>query len=103
MWPNAKDWQLLTVDKPLFAVLLSDDFVLEEVRTSKEKKATEAFVIVKIKNKKVKVKLETAEVNVMPLRISKQIETEGMHMRKTATKLCGKITGNANFVMLWIN
>ena len=88
-------------------MLLSDDFVLEEVRTSKEKKATEAFVTVKIKNKKVKVKLDTgAEVNVVPLRISKQIETKGVHTRKTATKLCGyggtnipvvgKIIGNAN-------
>ena len=87
-------------------MLLSDDFVLEEVRTSKEKKATEAFVTVKIKNK-VKVKLDTgAEVNVVPLQISKQIETKGVHTRKTATKLCGyggtnipvvgKIIGNAN-------
>ena len=68
----------------------SDDFVLEEVTTSKEKKATEAFVIVKINNKKVKAKLETGvEVNVIPLQIYKQIETDRLQMRKAATKLCG--------------
>ena len=68
----------------------SNDFVQEEVTTSKEKKVTEAFVIAKINNKKVKVKLDTgAEVNVMLLRICKQIETEAVQMRKIATKLCG--------------
>ena len=57
--------------------LSEDDFVLEEVTTSKEKEATEAFVIVKINNKKVKAKFVTgAEVNVMPLRIYKEIKTE---------------------------
>ena len=55
----------------------SDDFVLEEVSTRKEKKTTDAFVIVKINNKKVKAKLDTgAEVNMIPLRIYKQIETD---------------------------
>ena len=64
--------------------------MLEEVTTSKEKKAIETFVIVKINNKKVKAKLDTrAEVNVMPLQIYKQIETEGVQMMKTSTKLCG--------------
>ena len=68
----------------------SNDFVQEEVTTSKEKKVTEAFVIAKINNKKVKVKLDTgAEVNVMLLRICKQIETEAVQMRKIATTLCG--------------
>ena len=87
----------------------SDDFVLEEVTTGKEKKATEAFVMVIINNKEVKAKLHTgAEVNVIPLRIYKQVETEGVQMRKTATKLCGyggtnilrvvgKITVNCKF------
>ena len=50
--------------------------MIEEVETSKEKKATEAFVILKINNKKVKVKLDTgAEVNVMPLRVYEQLQT----------------------------
>ena len=68
----------------------TEDFVIEEVETSKEKKATEAFVILKINNKKVKVKLDTgAEVNVMPLRVYEQLQTEEVQMMKTATKLCG--------------
>ena len=68
----------------------TEDFVIEEVETSKEKKATEAFVILKINNKKVKVKLDTgAEVNVMPLCVYEQLQTEEVQMMKTATKLCG--------------
>ena len=68
----------------------SDDFVIEEIASSMVKKATEAFVIVKINNRKVKVKIDTgAEVNVMPLRVFEQIETEGIQMMKTTTKLCG--------------
>ena len=48
------------------------DFALEEVTTSIEKKATAAFAIVKINNKKVKAKTDTgAEVNVIALCISK--------------------------------
>ena len=45
--------------------------------------------MVKINNKKVMAKLDPAEVNVVPSEIYKQIETEGVQMRKTATKLCG--------------
>ena len=53
--------------------------MLEEVTTSKEKKATEGFVIIKINNKKLNAKLDKgAKVNVMLLRIYKQIETEGI-------------------------
>ena len=68
---------------------LPDDFVLLEVTTSKEKKVTDTFVIVKI-NKTVMTKLDTGtEVNVMPLWIYKQTETKLLQMRKTATKLRG--------------
>ena len=50
------------------SIVRSDDFVLGEVKTSKEKKTIEVFVIVIISNKKVKAKLDTgAEVNMMPL------------------------------------
>ena len=68
----------------------SDDFVLEEDTTSKKKETTEAFVIVKINNKKVMAKFDTgAEVNVIPSEIYRQTETEGVQMRETATKLYG--------------
>ena len=51
----------------------SDDFLLDEVTTSKEKKVTESFVIVKINNNKFKSKLDTGtEVNV----ISSEIYTQ---------------------------
>ena len=67
----------------------SADFVIEEIGSNIEKKATEAFRILKINNKKVKVKLETgAEVNVMPLRVYEQIKSKDVKMKTTATKLC---------------
>ena len=47
----------------------------------------------------MKVKLDTgAEVNVMPLRICKQIETEGVQTRKIATTLCGSEETNISVV-----
>ena len=47
-------------------------------------------MILKINNKKVKVKLDTgAEVNVMPLRVYEQLQIEEVQMMKTATKLYG--------------
>ena len=67
----------------------SSDFVIEEIGSNIEKKATEVFRILKINNKKVKVKLDTgAEVNVMPLRVFEQITSKDVTMKTTATKLC---------------
>ena len=73
----------------------SADFVIEEIGSNIEKKVTEAFRILKINNKKVKVKLDTgAEVNVMPLRVYEQIKSKDVKMKTTATKLC--VYGGAN-------
>ena len=66
-----------------------DDLVIETVEAALKEKSTEALAILKINNKKVKVKLDTgAEVNVM-LRLLKQIEDDHVKMERTKTKLCG--------------
>ena len=66
-----------------------DDLVIETVEAALKEKSTEALAILKINNKKVKVKLDTgAEVNVM-LRLLKQIEDNHVKMERTKTKLCG--------------
>ena len=66
-----------------------DDLVMETVEAALKEKSTEALAILKINNKKVKVKLDTgAEVNVM-LRLLKQIEDDHVKMERTKTKLCG--------------
>ena len=66
-----------------------DDFVIKTVEAAVKEKSTEALAILKINNKKVKVKLDTgAEVNVM-LRLLKQIEDDHVKMERTKTKLCG--------------
>ena len=49
--------------------------MIETVEAALKEKSTEALAILKISNKKVKVKLDTGtEVNVMPMRVFKQIE-----------------------------
>ena len=49
--------------------------MIETVEAALKEKSTEALTILKINNKKVKVKLHTgAEVNVMPMRVFKQIK-----------------------------
>ena len=66
-----------------------DDLVIETVEAALKEKSTEALAILKINNKKVKVKLDTgAELNVM-LRLLKQIEDDHVKMERTKTKLCG--------------
>ena len=66
-----------------------DDFVIETVEAALKEKSTEALAILKISNKKVKVKLDTgAEVNVMLMRVFKQIEDGHVKMERTKTKLC---------------
>ena len=66
----------------------SADFVIEEIGSNIEKKVTEACSILKLNNKKVKVKLDTgAEVNVMPVRVYEQIKSNDVKMKTTATKL----------------
>ena len=65
-----------------------DDFVI--VEAALKEKLTEALAMLKINDKKVKVKLDTgAEVNVMLRRIFKQIEDGHDKMERTKTKLCG--------------
>ena len=50
-------------------------------------KSTEALGILNINNKKVKVKLDTGgEVNVMPMRVFKQIEDGHVKTKRTKTK-----------------
>ena len=67
-----------------------DDLVIETVEAALKEKSTEALAILKINNKKVKVKLDTgAEVNVMLMRLLKQIEDDHVKMERTKTKLCG--------------
>ena len=64
--------------------------MIETVEAALKDKSTEALAILKINNKKVKVKLDTgAEVNVMPMRVFKQIEDGHVKMERTKTKLCG--------------
>ena len=76
-----------TVHKP--STKPDDDLVIETVEAALKEKSTEALAILKINNKKVKVKLDTgAEVNVM-LRLLKQIEDDHVKMERTKTKLCG--------------
>ena len=54
-----------------------DNFLLETVEAELKEKSTEALAILKTNNKKVKVKLETdAEVNVVSMRVFKQIEEQ---------------------------
>ena len=49
--------------------------MIETVETALKEKSTEAQAILKINNKKVKVKLDTdSEVNMMLMRAFKQIE-----------------------------
>ena len=49
-----------------------DDFVIETVEAALKEKSTEALAILKINNKKVKVKLDTGlEVNVMLMGVLK--------------------------------
>ena len=67
-----------------------DDFMIETVEAALKEKSTKALAILKINNKKVKVKLDTgAEVNVMLMRVFKQIEDGHVKMKRTKTKLCG--------------
>ena len=67
-----------------------DDFVIETVEVALKEKSTEALAILKVNNKKVNVKLDTgAEVNVIPMRVFKQIEDGHVKMERTKTKLCG--------------
>ena len=64
--------------------------MIETVEAALKEKSTEALSILKINNKKVKVKLDTgAEVNVMPMRVFKQIEDGHVKIERTKTKLCG--------------
>ena len=64
--------------------------MIETVEAALKEKSTEALAILKINNKKVKVKLDTgAEVNVMPMRVFKQIEDGHVKIERTKTKLCG--------------
>ena len=64
--------------------------MIETVAAALKEKLTEALAILKINNKKVKVKLNTdAEVNVMPMRVFNQIEDGLVKMERTRTKLCG--------------
>ena len=67
-----------------------DDFVIETVEAALKENSTEALAILKINNKKVKVKLDTgAEVNVMLMRVFKQMEDGHVKIERTKTKLCG--------------
>ena len=67
-----------------------DDFVIETVEAALNGKSTEALATLKINNKKVKVKLDTgAEVNVMLVRVFKQMKDGHVKMERTKTKLCG--------------
>ena len=67
-----------------------DDFVIETVEAALKEKSTEALGILKISNKKVKVKLDTGtEVNGMLVRVFKQIEDGHVKMERIKTKLCG--------------
>ena len=60
-----------------------DDFVIETVEAALKEKSADALAILKINNKKVKVKLNTgAEVNVMPMRVFKQIEDGHVKMER---------------------
>ena len=64
--------------------------MIETVAAALKEKLTEALAILKINNKKVKVKLDTgAEVNVMPMRVFKQIKDGDVKKERTKTKLCG--------------
>ena len=66
-----------------------DDFVIETVEEVLKEKSTEALVILKINNKKVKVKLDTGTGNnVTPTRVFKQVEDSHIKMERTKTKLC---------------
>ena len=66
-----------------------DDFVIETVEEVLKEKSTEALVILKISNKKVKVKLDTGTGNnVTPTRVFKQVEDSHIKMERTKTKLC---------------
>ena len=64
--------------------------MIEIVEAALKEELTEALAILKINNKKVKIKLDTgAEVNVMPMRVFKEIDEGHVKMEKTKTKLCG--------------
>ena len=66
-----------------------DGFVIETVEEVLKEKSTEALVILKINNKKVKVKLDTGTGNnVTPTRVFKQVEDSHIKMERTKTKLC---------------
>ena len=73
------------------AFTISDgDFMIETVEAALKGKSTEALATQMINNEKVKVKLDTgAEVNVMLMRVFKQIEDGHVKIGKTKTKLCG--------------
>ena len=67
-----------------------DDLVRKTVEAVLKENSTEALAILKINNKKVKVKLDTgAEVIVMPMSVFKQIEDCHVKMERTKIKLCG--------------
>ena len=64
------------------------DYVIEAVETDDKASKTEAFVVIEINKKKVRVKLDTgAEVNVMPIRVFQQIQNN-IKLEKTPTRLC---------------
>ena len=74
-----------------------DDFLIEQVTTDTDEgpqlvrnKQTEAFAVIGMNGKRVKVKLDTgAEVNVMPLRVFSQIEDVETELKATKVKLNG--------------
>ena len=77
-------------DQPIRVMILI--YKLYKEAALKEK-PTEPLGILKINNKKVKEKLDTgAEVNVMLMRVFKQIEDGHVKTKKTKTKtiLCGE-------------
>ena len=63
-----------------------DDFVIETGEATLKEKSTDALAILKINNKKVKLKLNTlAEF----MRVFKQIKDGHVKMERTKTNLCG--------------
>ena len=63
--------------------------MIETVEAALKQKSTEALDILRINNKKVKVKLDSgAEVNVIPMRVFKQRENGHANMERRTTKLC---------------
>ena len=67
-----------------------DDFVIETAEAALKERSTETLGMLKIKKKTVKIKMNTAaEVNLIPIRVFKEIEDGPVKMEITKTKLCG--------------